>query len=123
MAWPPTLPELKDDLGIPVDDDGDDAALTRRLNAVIAFVQRTRKDAFLLDDCGNLVEPIELVVTREEASLTLGALMLAGRLFARRRSADAILFMSDTGTTRVPFGDDDIARLLRLGKHAKPRVG
>lgn len=125
MAWPPTLVDLKDDLAIPSDDTEDDAALQRRLDAAIAFVQRVRADAFLRSDDGLLVEPVtySLCGEGEADSLELGTLMLAGRLFARRRSPDAILFMAESGTTRVAWVDDDVNRMLRLGRHGKPKVG
>lgn len=125
MAWPPTLAELKDDLVIPDDDTEDDTALTRRLAAVVRFVQRVRADAFLRGDDGTLVEPVVYSEQgeREAESLELGSLMLAGRLFARRRSPDAVLFMAEAGTTRVAWVDEDVNRLLRLGRHGKPKVG
>lgn len=122
MAWPPVLTDLQDDLDEL--DPADEAALQRRLAAAVAFVQRVRRDAFLTDDTGALIEPVELTATGEEDTLVLGALMLAGHLFARRRSQDGILWMADTGTTRIPdHADPDIARLLRIGKQAKPRFG
>ncbi len=124
MAWPPTLADLKDDLDIDAEETEDDDALTRRLAAAIGFVQRTRKDAFLTDDDGNLVQPVELTATIEEDSLVLGTIMLAGWLFAARRSPDGILFMAETGTTRVPTtADPHISRMLRIGRHRKPVVG
>ncbi len=125
MSWPPALIQLKDDLAIPDMETEDDAALTRRLNAAIRFVQRVRKDAFVTDDDGVLVEPAtySLQGEIEAETLELGALMLASRLFARRRSPDAILFMAESGTTGVPFVDNDIARMLRIGRHTKPKVG
>lgn len=125
MAWPPMLAELKDDLAIEAEEVEDDDALVRRLNAAVTFVQRARKDAFLTSDDGTLVEPIEYAAPeRESQTLELGTLMLAGWLFARRRSPDGVLFMAETGTTRMPTNlDPDIARLLRIGRHAKPKVG
>jgi hypothetical protein len=124
MAWPPTLAELKDDLAVPDDELEDDDALVRRLNASVRFVQRVRKDAFVTDDDGNLIEPaIYAEPQREAETLELGTLMLAGRLFARRRSPDAVLFMAETGTSHVPWADHDIMRMLRVGRFGKPKVG
>ena len=125
MAWPPHLLQLKDDESIPNEDTEDDAALQRRLDAAVAFVERVRADAFLTDDEGTVVEPVTYSYDGESEAetLELGTMLMASRLFARRRSRDAILFMSETGTTRIPFGDEDIARLLRLGRHAVPKVG
>lgn len=125
MTWPPDLPTLRNDLSIPDDETLDDDAYTRRLNAAISFVQRVRKDAFVTDDCGELIEPATYSEQgeREASTLELGTLMLAARLAARRRSPDAILWMADTGTTHVPRGDEDLERMLRIGRHALPRVG
>jgi hypothetical protein len=122
VTWPPDLPTFKNDGGIPAEDTEDDAALERRLDAAVSFVQRRRKDAFVLDDDGFPVEPIEFSERgeREASSLLLGTLMLASRLFARRRSPDVILWMAETGTTRVPFEDRDLMRMLKLHR---PRVG
>ncbi len=121
-SWPPDLPTLKDDGAIPAEDTEDDAALQRRLDAAVSFVQRRRKDAFALDDDGFPVEPIVFSERgeREASSLLLGTLMLAHRLFARRRSPDVVLWMAETGTTRVPFEDRDLVRMLGLHR---PRVG
>ncbi|MGH9247950.1 MAG: hypothetical protein ACRD0W_00295 [Acidimicrobiales bacterium] len=122
MTWPPDLPTLKVDGGIPAEDTEDDAALELRLDAAVSFVQRRRKDAFALDDDGHPVEPIGFSERGEleASSLLLGTLMLAHRLFARRRSPDIVLWMAETGTTRVPFEDRDLVRMLGLHK---PRVG
>lgn len=127
VEWPPTLAELKSDVSptIPADDTDDDAALTDRLSAAVTFVQRVRRDLFEQDDDGNLIEPIAFTASadqREGQSIRLGTMMLAARLFARRRSPDAILWMAETGTTRLPWSDVDIARLLRIGQHEKPKV-
>jgi hypothetical protein len=124
-TWPPAVEGvLKDDLDIPSDDTIDDAKLKRRLDASVSFVQRVRRDAFVTDDDGALVEPVEFSARGEIEgdTLVLGTLMLASRLFARRRSPDVILWMAETGTTRLPFEDRDIDRLLRIGRSARPKV-
>jgi hypothetical protein len=124
-TWPPTVEGvLKDDLDIPPDDTIDDAKLKRRLDAAVSFVQRARREAFVTDEDGALVEPVEFSERGEAEgdTLVLGTLMLASRLFARRRSPDVILWMAETGTTRLPFEDRDIDRLLRIGRSARPKV-
>lgn len=121
--WPPILADLRDEVDIlDPEDTIDDSKLQRRLDAAVSFVQRVRKDAFVLDDDGEIVEPVELSIRgeREAPSLRLGTLMLANRLWARRRSPDVVLWMAETGTTRIPFEDRDISRQLRLHR---PRVG
>jgi hypothetical protein len=124
-TWPPAVEGvLKDDLDIPSDDTIDDAKLKRRLDASVSFVQRVRREAFVTDEDGALVEPVEFSERGETEgdTLVLGTLMLASRLFARRRSPDVILWMAETGTTRLPFEDRDIDRLLRIGRSARPKV-
>lgn len=124
-VWPPTLEDLKDDEEIPQEDEVDDAALKRRLDASIRFVERVRRDLFFTAEDGVLVEPVEFREEGEKEAETviLGTLMMASRLFARRRSREAILWMAETGTTRVPFDDGDIARLLRIGRHQRMLLG
>jgi hypothetical protein len=128
VTWPPSIEgDLKDDLDIPADDTIDDAKLKRRLDASVSFVERVRVDAFAHEEGedGELVpvEPREFPEgSREAHSIVLGTLMLTARLFARRRSPDVILWMAETGTTRLPFEDRDIDRLLRIGRSARPKV-
>lgn len=50
------------------------------------------------------------------ADLELGAIRLAGRYHARRRSVDGLIVAAELGATRVPNLDGDIRRLLGLGK-------
>ncbi len=53
----------------------------------------------------------------------LGVLMLAKRWHTRRRSPEMLVAAADMGAARVPWTDEDINRLLKLGKHAYPEVG
>lgn len=116
MSWPPTLDELKNDKDIATGDDLDDEALTRRLNAAVAFVERARPRFNYIDDpTSTLPEPT--------ADLVLGTLMLASRLYTRRNSPDGLVMMADIGSGRVPSFDPDIERLLRIGRHAIAIVG
>jgi hypothetical protein len=55
--------------------------------------------------------------------LKLGTVMLARRWHTRRRSPQMLVAAADMGAARVPWLDEDINRLLRLGKHAIPEVG
>lgn len=121
-AWPPVLPDLKDDVSIESADVEDDAKLQRRLDASVSFVQRARKDAFETDDEGTVIEPAVFSAKGERQSdaIVMGTLMLAARLFARRRSPEAVMWLAQSVPTRLPWVDEDINRLLKLHR---PRVG
>jgi len=108
MAWPPTLVELKGDMGIDPDDTRDDVKLQRALSAAVTFVERIHPDL----DWPNPTDDLEL-----------GTLRLAARWDARRRSPDALIQLAELGASRVPSFDPDIDRLLRIGRHQKPRIG
>lgn len=100
MAWPPTLQDLKDDLGI--NDPRDDATLQRQLDAAIAYVTRVKGDEYGLFDTN--------------ADTELGTVRLAGRFYTRRRSPDGIVAMGELGTATVPALDSDIEKLLEIGR-------
>ena len=51
-----------------------------------------------------------------------GALLMASRLFTRRRSPTGIATYDETGPAYVPRWDPDLERLLRIGKWAPPRA-
>lgn len=105
-AWPPTLADLKADMGIDPSDTRDDQQLTTVLAAAVAFVARVRPGPF-----GTPPEPLD--------DLILGTLRLAGRWHVRRRSPDALIQMGELGASRVPAFDPDIERLLGIGKYSK----
>ena len=113
-----TLEELKNEMADPeVDDPGDDERLQRVLDAAQAFVERVRTGQFNFDDDPLCDRP------GPTADLKLGTLMLARRWDTRRRSPDGLVAMADQGSARVLSFDPDIDRLLRIGRHAKARVG
>jgi|SRR5690554_7811408 len=114
-AWPPTLEELKVDLGIDPDDNRRDAQLKQALDAAIAYVERVRPGFRYVETDLELPEP--------DADMRLGTLRLAGRWHIRRRSPDGVISMDQMGATRVSTGDVDIDRLLRLGRHGLPQLG
>lgn len=120
MAWPPELIELKTDLRsrgeVPAALDTDDDRLQPMLDAAVSFVQRVRPEFNYDGDLGSeLPDPT--------ADLRLGTLRLAGRWHQRRRSPDGLVEMGELGAGRVPSIDPDIERLLRIGRHALPKVG
>ena len=124
MQWPPNLEVLRADIrGRTVAgerstvDLSDTAALQLRLDAAVSFVERVRRGDFNFggDPASVLPDP--------DADTVLGTLMLAARWKWRQRSPDALVEGGDLGSARVPSFDPDIERLLRIGRHQKPRVG
>lgn len=118
MTWPPTLDELKVDLGIDLTDVRDDDRLDQVLDAAVSFVERVRPD--LRYDTS---DPDQLELPAPGADVRLGTLRLAGRWHTRRRSPDGMVSMGELGAGRVSTFDGDIDRLLRIGRHQRARVG
>ena len=117
-VWPPTLDALKDDLKIDLADTRDDDRLASDLAAAVSFVERVRPDVqYDSFDPDQIDKPVPTVDHR------LGTLRLAGRWGDRRRSPDGTISMGELGTSRVSTFDPDIDRMLRLGRHARARVG
>lgn len=117
MAWPPELPELKDEMNIAQDDERDDTRLYRTLVAAVAVVQRLREGDFNFTDTED-----EADLPVPDADIVLGTLRLAWRWHTRRRSPDALVAMADLGSARVPAFDSDLEQLLGIGRHREPRV-
>lgn len=111
------LEDLKTEMDIDPSDTRDDARLETALAAAEAFVERVRRGEFNFDQ-----DP-ESDLPAPTADVRLGTLMLASRLNTRRRSPDGMVSMSEQGTASVVANDPDIARLLRIGRHARARVG
>lgn len=123
MAWPPTVDELKLDMagsstpGLSPKPD-ENARLQQTLDAAVAFVERARPE-FRYDT----TNPGQAQRPEPTADLRLGTLRLAGRWHIRRRSPDGMITAPDFPGSRVTSFDNDIDRLLRIGRHQKPRVG
>lgn len=115
MAWPPQLPDVKEDLG--TSDTRDDVALAVALTSAVAYVEQARGGDFnfTADPASTLPTPTPL--------LFLGTVRLAGRWFNRRRSPDGLIDMGELGATRVPSVDPDIERMLGIGRFRAPMVG
>lgn len=113
--WPPKLLALKADMDIDADDERDDEALQRMLDASVAFVQSVRpRINYDHDPLSERPAP--------GADLVLGTLRLAGRWYTRRRSPDGLIEMAELGSARVPSFDPDLEKLLRIGRWAKAVV-
>lgn len=115
MAWPPTLPQLKDDMGIAADDVRDDDRLQVVLDAAVGKVEEVRPDFNYSND------PLSEAPLPSDA-LVLGTVRLAGRWHTRRRSPDGLITADQFGSTRVPSFDPDIERLLGIGRYRGPVV-
>lgn len=117
MSWPPTLDDLKGDLGIAAEDTRDDVVLGDQLVAAVAFVERVRAASF------NFAGDILSSLPSPHEDLILGTIRLAGRWNTRRRSPDGLVSMgAELGATRVPSFDPDIERLLGLGRYRDPVI-
>jgi hypothetical protein len=116
-----TLDEFVNELNEDVEDaselsDAEAARLARVFDAAVEFVERIHLGRFNFTG-----QPSTLPVPGY--TLKLGTVMLARRWHTRRRSPQMLVSAADMGAARVPWSDEDINRLLRLGKHAVPEVG
>lgn len=120
MDWPPTVADLREDLGLTASDTiaGDDARLSSVLAAAISYVERVRAGAFDFGDPAGLAP----LLPRPGDDLCLGAVRLAGRYHTRRRSPDGLVSAGELGNSRVPLLDSDIERLLGIGRFARPVI-
>jgi hypothetical protein len=91
--------------------------LQRVLDASVYFVERIHRGRFNFNGALGSLLPVP------NSDLVLGTLMLAKRWHTRRRSPQLLVSAGAAGQARVPGIDPDIERLLRIGRHAIPRVG
>lgn len=110
-VWPPAVDELKTDMKIDLTDTRDDERLAQVLDAAVDYVQGARPDV--------AYTPFDFDKPAPTRNLRLGTLRLAARWHLRRRSADGVVDMGEMGAGRVPSIDQDIDRLLRLGRYQK----
>jgi hypothetical protein len=96
--------------------EADEQRLQRVFGAAVEFVERIHRGRYNFSG-----GPSDLPLPGE--TLKLGTVMLARRWDTRRRSPQGLVAMAELGAARVPSFDSDIDRLLRLGRHAIPRVG
>lgn len=93
IAWPPTVDDLKRDLGITSDDErpADTAVLVDMLAAAIAKVIELRARTVNFTGAPS-------TLPSPGADLALGAVRLAGRWYTRRRSPDGLMAAGELGT-------------------------
>jgi len=110
---PADFTRVRESLGIPSTAQGADIDdLTDAVAAVNALVRQLP----VAELTGSGPEPWP-------ATVTLGAQMLAKRLFRRRNTVSGVETFGDQGAVYVQRNDPDIAQLLQLGPYKKPMVG
>ncbi len=114
-TWPPTLADLKKDLKIATTDTLDDERLTTDLDAAIAWVEDVVTRYRYHVEVGE-TDPVILAKPAPTADTWLGTIRYAARLNARRRSQDGMVKMGEMGSSRVTSYDNDIDRLLKIGR-------
>lgn len=116
-----TLDEFVNEL----DEEAEDASelsaqerqrLERVFDAAVEFVERVHSGRFNFTG-----EPSSRPAPGKQ--FKLGTVMLARRWHTRRRSPAMLVAAADQGAAKVPWQDEDINRLLRLGRHAIPTTG
>ncbi len=107
-----TVDHVKDALGIPPADAGDDAWLAAVVDAVNAWVAGLP----ILADRPAPTAPWP-------PSVTLGATMLAVHQYQSRSAPYGRATLDVAGGFQTAYADPEIARLLALRRWAKPTVG
>lgn len=115
--WPPTVDDLKADMKMDADDDRFNDALQLTLDAAVAYVQRARRGEVDFDNPDDPGEDLAGV----DDDLVLGTLRYARRLDIRRDSPSGMIVTDQIGATPVAGWDQDIERLLRIGRFAPMR--
>lgn len=117
-VWPPSLADLKLDMGDRDDqDDTYDDRLSMTLDASVAHVRDIKGDLFDLA----AVEESGVVLPPPTADLVLGTLRLAARWHARRGTWDNMTQSAVGGTSIVASYDSDIERMLGIARFTKPQ--
>jgi hypothetical protein len=112
--WPPTVDDLKLDMKVDPSDDRFDDALQQVLDAAVAYVQRTRTDV-------NFHNESDWDGPEVTDDLVLGTLRYARRLDYRRESVGGVIVADQMGSVPIAGWDNDIEKLLRIGRYARLR--
>lgn len=108
MATPTTAAAVAGHLS----QDAADPAVLERLAVTVAAVNRFVRRVQNPQPDGSWAE-----------DHTLGAMMLAGRLWRRRNSPEGVAAFTAEGAAYVQRNDPDVAMLLQIGAYAVPVVG
>lgn len=114
-VWPPSLMDLRVDMGDRDDqDDSKDDRMSMVLDAAIEHVRKIKGWKYDLAE----VEESGVVLLAPTPDIILGTLRFAGRWHSRRSAPDNLVTMGDAGGLVVPGFDSDIERLLQIGRYA-----
>lgn len=115
-VWPPSLVDLRVDMGDRDDqDDSKDDRMSMVLDAAIQHVRNIKGWKYDLA----AVEESGVVKPPPTVDIILGTLRFAGRWHSRRSAPDNLVTLGDAGGLVVPGFDSDIERLLQVGRYAK----
>lgn len=112
QVWPPTLPTLFKDAQSQV-KESESEALQLVLDTAIEFVEDKRSDlAFSMGEISKTKPPPDKMVV-------LGTIRLALRWHFRRRALQGFVDAGEQGVQRLPASDDDLHRMLKIGRYRK----
>ncbi len=114
-TWPPVLADLKTELKIDADDTREDVRLATDLAAAIAWVE-SKVTRYRYHIVQGETDEDELAKPAPTDDTWLGTLRMAARWGDRRRSKDGMIQMGELGSTRVTSYDNDIDRMLGIGR-------
>lgn len=95
--------------------DNAPAVLAARL-AAVRVVERERKDLTL----DTLPVPLTDADRAAVGDVIAGALLLVGRLYARKGTPEGIATFGELGAAMILRSDPDIGMLLGVGRHGRP---
>ena len=93
------------------------AVLAARL-AAVRLVERERGDLAL----DTLPDPTAPETVAALGDVRAGALLLVGRLYARKGTPEGIATFGELGAAMILRSDPDIGMLLGIGRHGRPGI-
>lgn len=115
----PWLPVATVAAWIGVDGQGDALEGVRRAAAAYCEQQRPDLTVDVVDDAGVVIG----TTWAAEDTHKLAGLIAAGRLWSRKGSPAGLASFGEFGATAILRFDEDVSRLLGVGRNATPRVG
>lgn len=94
------------------------AAVLAARSAAVRVVERERTDLTL----DTLPAPLTDAAKAAIGDIRLGALLLIGRLYARKGTPEGIATFGELGAAMILRSDPDIGMLLGIGRHGRPGV-
>lgn len=115
---PASLPAVKAQLGIAVDDERDDARLEPIVDSVNALVRRWPVSEAAVDEADD-ADPDR----PWPSHIVHGSTMLCARLWRRKDTPGGVEAFTQLGAAYVMRSDPDVAMLLKLGSWQAPGIG